>query len=50
MIVVGGSLKHAGRRVADVWRRAERGGTVEPEDNVTVVSMSAPGSTRGSEG
>jgi hypothetical protein len=40
-IIVGGSLKDAGARVADAWRRAERGEPVEPEDHVTFVSWSA---------
>ena len=40
-IIVGGSLEEAAKRVADAWHRAERGETVEPEDNVTFVSWSA---------
>lgn len=34
-LIVGGSLEEAGKRVADAWRRAERGEAVESEDNVT---------------
>ncbi len=40
-VIVGGSLKDAEGRVADAWRRAERGEPVEAEDNVTFVSWSA---------
>ena len=40
-ILVGGSLRDAAQRVADVWHRAEQGEQVEPEDNVTFVSWSA---------
>ena len=40
-VIVGGSLEDAARRVADAWRRAERGEVVTPEDNVTFVSWSA---------
>jgi hypothetical protein len=34
-IIVGGGLEEAAKRVAEAWHRAERGETVEPEDNVT---------------
>lgn len=44
-IIVGGSLEEAARRVAEAWRRAERGETVEAEDNVTFASWSALAST-----
>ncbi len=40
-LLVGGDLRGAARRVADAWRRAERGEAVEPQDNVTFVSWSA---------
>lgn len=40
-VIVGGSLGEAAARVADAWRRAERGERVEVEDNVTFVSWSA---------
>lgn len=40
-LIVGGDLKQAARRVAEAWHRAERGETVEPEDNVTFASWSA---------
>lgn len=40
-IIVGGSLEDAARRVAEAWHRAERGETVEAEDNVTFASWSA---------
>jgi predicted transcriptional regulator len=40
-VIVGGSLEDAAARVADAWRRAERGERVESEDNVTFVSWSA---------
>lgn len=40
-LIVGGDLEQAARRVAKAWHRAERGETVEPEDNVTFVSWSA---------
>ncbi len=40
-IIVGGTLGDAADRVADAWRRAERGETVETEDNVTFLSWSA---------
>ena len=39
-IIVGGSLEDAAARVADAWRRAERGEAVEAEDNITFVSWS----------
>ena len=39
-IIVGATLADAARRVAEAWRRAERGEPVEPEDNVTFVSWS----------
>jgi hypothetical protein len=34
-IIIGGTLGEAAKRVAEAWNRAERGETVEPEDNVT---------------
>jgi len=34
-IIIGGDLEEAAKRVAEAWHRAERGETVEPEDNVT---------------
>lgn len=40
-MIVGGSLEEAARRVAEAWHRAERGETVETEDNVTFASWSA---------
>jgi len=40
-IIVGGSLEEAARRVAEAWHRAERGETVETEDNVSFTSWSA---------
>jgi len=40
-VLVGGTLKDAAARVAEVWRRAERGEAVETQDNVTFVSWSA---------
>ena len=40
-VIVGGSLEDAAARVADAWRRAERGEKVETEDNITFVSWSA---------
>ncbi len=40
-VFVGGTLKGAAARVADAWRRAERGEAVETQDNVTFVSWSA---------
>jgi predicted transcriptional regulator len=40
-IIVGGTLRDAADRVADAWRRAERGEPVEAEDNVTFLSWSA---------
>ena len=40
-VFVGGTLKDAATRVADAWRRAERGEPVETQDNVTFVSWSA---------
>ena len=40
-VIVGGSLKDAAARVADAWRRAERGEPVATEDNVTFLSWSA---------
>ena len=39
-IIVGGTLRDAADRVADAWRRAERGETVEAEDTVTFLSWS----------
>jgi len=38
-IIVGGTLRDAADRVADAWRRAERGELVEAED----TSPSSPG-------
>jgi predicted transcriptional regulator len=40
-IFVGGTLTEAAARVADAWRRAERGESVETQDNVAFVSWSA---------
>lgn len=40
-VYVGGSLEEAAKRVADAWKRAERGEDVEPEDNLTFISWSA---------
>lgn len=40
-IIVGGSLRDAAARVADVWRRAERGEAVEPQDTVTFATWSS---------
>ena len=40
-IIVGGALKDAADRVAEAWRRAERGEPIEAEDNVTFLSWSA---------
>jgi predicted transcriptional regulator len=40
-MIVGGTLRDAADRVADAWRRAERGESVEAEDNVTFLSWSA---------
>lgn len=40
-IFVGGSLRDAANRVSEAWHRAERGETVEAEDNVTFASWSA---------
>lgn len=40
-VVVGGSLRDAARRVAEVWHQAERGLPVEPNDTVTFASWSA---------
>ena len=40
-VIVGGTLEDAAARVADAWRRAERGEPVEAQDNVTFVSWSA---------
>ena len=40
-VLVGGTLRDAGRRFIDAWNRAERGEVVEPEDNVTFVSWAA---------
>ena len=40
-VFVGGTLKDAAARVASAWRRAERGESVEAEDNVTFVSWAA---------
>lgn len=40
-VFVGGTLTDAAARVANAWRRAERGELVETQDNVTFVSWSA---------
>ncbi len=40
-VFVGGTLKEAAMRVAEAWRRAERGEAVEAGDNVTFVSWAA---------
>ena len=40
-VLVGGTLREATGRVAEAWRRAERGEAVEAEDNVTFVSWAA---------
>ncbi len=40
-LIVGGDLEQAAKRVAEAWHRAERGETVEAEDNVTFTSWSA---------
>ncbi|MDE1174157.1 MAG: hypothetical protein PW790_10895 [Parvibaculaceae bacterium] len=40
-VFVGSTLQDAARRVADVWRRAERGEAVETQDNVIFTSWSA---------
>ena len=40
-LIVGGSLRDAAARVADAWKRAQNGESVEAEDNVTFVSWSA---------
>ena len=40
-ITVGGNLREAAARVADVWHRAERGEPVEPHDTVTFLTWSA---------
>jgi predicted transcriptional regulator len=40
-VLVGGTLKDAAARVADAWRRAERGESVETQDNVAFLSWSA---------
>jgi hypothetical protein len=34
-IIIGGDLDEAAKRVAEAWNRAERGETVEAEDNLT---------------
>jgi len=39
--VVGGSLRDAARRVAEVWHRAERGEPIAPNDTVTFATWSA---------
>ncbi len=39
-VFVGGTLKEAAARVAEAWRRAERGEAVEA-DNITFVSWAA---------
>ena len=38
---VGGSLADSARRVADAWRRAERGGKIAAHDNITFVTWSS---------
>lgn len=40
-ITVGGSLRDAAQRVTDAIHRAERGETVEAQDNVTFVTWSS---------
>jgi predicted transcriptional regulator len=40
-VIVGGTVEEAAARVADVWRRAERGERVETEDNVMLVFWSS---------
>lgn len=40
-VIVGGTLADAAARIAETWRRAERGEPVETQDNVTFVSWSA---------
>jgi predicted transcriptional regulator len=40
-VYVGGTLEEAAKRVADVWKRAERGEHIEPEDNLTFISWSS---------
>ena len=40
-VIVGGNLEEAAARIADAWRRAERGDPVEPEHNITFVTWSA---------
>lgn len=40
-ILVGGSLRDAAARVADAWRKAERGEPVEPKDTVTFLTWSS---------
>jgi predicted transcriptional regulator len=40
-VIVGGSLEDSARRIAEAWHRAERGESVEAEDNVTFLSWSA---------
>ncbi|MCW2249182.1 putative transcriptional regulator [Azospirillum fermentarium] len=40
-IVVGGSLRDAAARVAEAWKRAERGEAVEPRDTVTFLTWSS---------
>jgi predicted transcriptional regulator len=40
-LLVGGTLRDAAARVADAWKRAERGDKAEAEDIVTFVSWSA---------
>jgi predicted transcriptional regulator len=38
-IIIGGTLKEAGKRFIDVWHRAERGEKVAPESAITFVSF-----------
>lgn len=40
-VLVGGTLRDAGRRFIDAWHRAERGEVFEAEDNITFVSWEA---------
>jgi predicted transcriptional regulator len=42
---VGGSLGEAARRVAEAWRRAERGEKVAPRDTITFLTWSALAAT-----
>ena len=40
-LIVGGTLRDAAARVAEAWKRAERGELVETQDNVSFVTWSA---------